>query len=459
MKNTPRRKALIIGGGVSGRAAARFLLKQGAMVSIADDKSLSGPDYDELVRSGVTLLTTPDAITQISSFDQFVVSPGVSPEHPIYRKAATLKRVLSEIDLARPHLAGKLLAVTGTNGKSTTCAMTAHLLKKLGLNAIAAGNIGEPPCDFLARGENYEAVVLELSSYQLEQSQALSPDVAIFHNFSFDHQERHKTMANYFAAKWRLFEGMGRHQLILMSHDVLAQALQYGFAIPRNVSVAVVRTAYDEAPEVDTKGLPTYYLSAESVLTLPNSEQKLDLSSFNLSFHNVLNGVFASLAVAHFSESAFAEIFAHLRSYQALPFRFETVAQYNGFAIINDSKATNVDATLAALKCLQKPAILLLGGIGKGESFLPLLKFKDRIQNVICFGKSGESIYKELSPHFSCKLIPTLREGMSALGEDLHHKGADVLFSPGCASFDEFKNFEDRGHFFTNAVKHMLLGR
>lgn len=458
MKTTGPEKALIIGGGISGRAATRLLLKLGAQVTIADDKALSGAEYNDLVQHGVKLLSTKEAEALVSSFDRFIVSPGVSTEHPLYQKASARKQVLSEIDLARPYLSGKLLAVTGTNGKSTTCAMTAHLLKKLGLHAIAAGNIGEPPCDFLARGETYEAVVLELSSYQLEQSQSLTPDVAIFNNFSFDHQERHKTMANYFKAKWRLFEKMKRHQLILVSNDVLALAKTYGCSLPANAQVVVLRTAYDEAPPVDS-GFLTYQLSADSVLTFPNAEQKLDLSSFNLSFHNVLNGVFASLAAAHLCEGAFAEIFAHLQAYQALPFRFETVAMNNGFVIINDSKATNVDATLAALKCLKKPAILLLGGIGKGESFLPLLKFKDRIQNVICFGKSGESIFKELSPHFPCQLKPTLRECMNILSEDIQHKGTDILFSPGCASFDEFKNFEDRGHFFTNAVKHMLLSR
>lgn len=458
MKKKPR-SALIIGGGISGRAAANLLLKQGAQVSIADDKTLTGPDYDQLQQQGVKLLSSQDAESSVKSFDVFVASPGVSPEHPLYRAAASVQHVLSEIDLARPYLTGKLLAVTGTNGKSTTCAMAAHLLNKLGLNAIAAGNIGEPPCDFLARGENYEAVVLELSSYQLEQSQAIRPDAAIFHNFSFDHQERHKTMANYFAAKWRLFEKMDRHQLILLSSDVLAYAKQYGVNIPPGVQVAIVRTDYDELPQVDPGSWPMYHLSSESLLTFPNTNQKLDLSSFNLSFHNVLNGVFASLAVAHLSDSAFAEIFSHLSSYQSLPFRFETVGHYQGFAIINDSKATNVDATLAALKCLSKPAILLLGGIGKGESFLPLLKFKDRIQNVICFGKSGAHIFAELSPHLPCQLQSTLRDSMSLLSSELNAKAADVLFSPGCASFDEFKNFEDRGHFFTNAVTHALLNR
>lgn len=453
------RSALVIGGGISGRAAARLLLKQGVQVSIADDKALSGSDYDALQQQGVKLLASQDAQQSVGSFDLFVASPGVSPEHPLYREASKVHRVLSEIDLARPYLTGNLLAVTGTNGKSTTCAMATHLLSKLGFNAIAAGNIGEPPCDFLARGESYEAVVLELSSYQLEQSEAIHPDVAIFHNFSFDHQERHKTMANYFAAKWRLFEKMDRHQLILLSSDVLAYAKQYGLSIPQGVQVAVVRTDYDELPQVDTGSWPTYHLSSESLLTFPNNKQKLDLSSFNLSFHNVLNGVFASLAVSHVSENAFAEIFSNLSSYQSLPFRFETVGHHRGFAIINDSKATNVDATLAALKCLSKPTILLLGGIGKGESFLPLLKFKDRIQSVICFGKSGGQIFAELSPHLPCQLQSTLRDSIPLLSSELNAKGADVLFSPGCASFDEFKNFEDRGHFFTNAMTRTLLNR
>lgn len=442
---------LIVGGGISGKGAARFLASRGKRAFLYDDRPLSEEDSRELIKLGVGLFAADSQAAALKTAEAAVLSPGVPLHHPMVLalKDAGIP-ITSEIELGLSEFGGKVVAVTGTNGKSTTTMMLAHLLRKNGIDALAAGNIGEPPTLAMAKGMNPEVFVLELSSYQLEHISHLATVASIFHNFSFDHQERHKTMRDYFAAKWRLVNEFSANGLGFVTAGVFAQAKEYGCSLPGSSRLRVVETPHDARIQEQRR-----YGSLDREGVFICAQERTALSG--MSFHNILNGVFAALAAQVLTKRSVGDLFGQLGDFPFLPYRYEEVGRWGETVFINDSKATNVDATLAALNNVrQGTVLLLLGGQGKGESFLPLLAAKDMIGKVLCFGKSGPDINRELSPHLPCVLLPSMHEIFPIIEAHVRARPMTVLFSPGCASFDEFKNFEHRGDVFNSGIAELL---
>ncbi len=444
-------KALIIGGGVSGRAAARLAKSRGWAVRISDRAVMDVEKKSELLALGIEVCDGGHAQSHLDQATLVIVSPGVRGDHPLSIAARAQKiPILSEIDFALQDFRGCLIAVTGTNGKSTTVSMVGHLLKNLGVETLVGGNLGVPPCDMVLRGDlkssSYspshspvQALVLELSSYQLEQCSPHLADAAAFTSFSNDHVERHGTLAAYMAAKWRVFDWVRPGGLCVLTAEVASAANVYGMIRRQDVQWVEVAgfSAESSAPD---------FVRASRVTGR----------------HNEINAEISIRLVAHLLQRRDFDVIAPmLRDFKSLVFRCEQVGTIAGQPVFNDSKSTNCESTCAALAGLKSAVILMMGGRGKGESYLSVSKWRATIHTLLCFGESGQSIADQLELELSPAAVETFTTMTAAVAHAAglaRQGGCGILFSPGCASFDEFRNFEHRGHEFNNAIGGALDG-
>ena len=422
------KKALILGAGTSGLGAAKFLRKKQWQVRLSEARQLTPEVRSEFLGLGAEVCDGGHDVSHLDGVAMLVLSPGLPSTHPI-TLAAKAKGILiqSEIDLALEDYAGTVIAVTGTNGKSTTVAMIGHLLNKLGCGAVLGGNFGDPPTAIIAEGRSREFLVLELSSYQLEQSKPVKPAVAVFTSFSSDHLARHGSMAGYLAAKWRIFSEMKPGSLAIVSPEIQALAAKAGLPpIPEGVNVQSIE---------------------------PSSKDQATLKSLGLSeAHNQLNAVRSEAVVRHLLGRS-KQCLELLSDFRGLPHRCERVGTTNGILIINDSKSTNVESTLSALANLEKGVLLLMGGQGKGESYQPIAQMAEKITLLVTFGATGKEISQGVGKSLNTVNYSTLREALTHLPAVVTPAISVILFSPGCASFDEFRNFEHRGSFFSDTMR------
>lgn len=414
-------KALVIGAARSGIAAARLLHHQHYEVLVSDTKFIPDAERKPLLDlGGITFHHGPQSSALLHGVDLVVASPGVDPQIELIRSAvAQGTTVTTEVFYALQHYSGPWISITGTNGKSTTTVMVAHLLQHLGYPVVAGGNLGLPACEIILNTPQASPLVLELSSYQLQYPIPRAPDIAIFTSFSADHLGRHGSLDNYFSAKWQLF------------------------AAPQTTRIL----ASEVAPFV------TRFGHAMAGCVLAKDDDQLS-ALVNLAPHDRSNASCALAAAAAFTGKPIPELAGYFADFCGLPHRFQTIGHNGTCAIINDSKATNVDSTLTALAGVKgDPVILMLGGQGKGESFAPILQKSTKIKSVVAFGHSGRTITQELC-HGGIKVFtyPSLATALIHRAE-WWQTNTTILFSPACASFDEFLNFEDRGEFFVKQVQ------
>ncbi len=414
---------IILGAARSGLAAYRLLEAEGNSVYLYDDfQSVPGKNFlkkDALKKR----LKEPKANYSL------VLSPGIAPDHWAVLLAQKKNLPMhSELDIALKHYLGKIIAVTGTNGKSTVCAMLAHIAGKVGIEASICGNFGIPLCDLILEKKAKSTLILELSSFQIEQSAKIYPSVAIFTSFAPDHLERHKSLKNYFLAKWKLFEGLNNTPFIFSE-----SAYQ----------------AYQEfiGEKLNEKNI--HVLNKKLISTLTKDQK-------NLSKSLKLNGSMSALAMSELFAIEPERSFASLASYQELPHRVEKVGEYLGHEFIDDSKATNVEASLHALSQMESPVYLLLGGQGKGESFAPILSYKNKIAAVFAFGSTKEQIEQELGASLEVHCQETLDQAIETLWPIFTKEPRTVLLSPACASLDQFKSYAARGEHFTSLITPLL---
>ena len=420
---------LIIGGGVSGLGAATLLNKRLEKVRLSENRKLSSEQRSQFTNLGVEVKDGGHDQSHLADIKHVVLSPGVPESLALLREARRNGiEVISEIDLAMREFKGIVLGVTGTNGKSTTCAMLHHILKRCGLSVALGGNFGDPPTLMLAENRAPTHLVLELSSYQLEQSKPLSPHVSIFTSFSHDHLARHGSLSAYLGAKWRIFSGMKKEGLIVIPEEILAKAREMGFILENNQ----LRVISDSS-----------YLGSLAPQNICEP-------------HNRLNAGFALAAAAHCLHKDLRYLSPLLADFKGLPHRCELLGTINGLAIINDSKSTNVESTLIALNAQKVPVVLMMGGQGKGELYHPILEEKSNIRLLITFGASGPEIAKELKSSLRVQEFPTLESAISKIPGIIKRESAPLLFSPGCASFDEFRNYEHRGESLKRALISLL---
>jgi len=438
------KRILIVGLGATGLSCARFLTTQGAEIAITDSRA--NPPSLEVLRSEL-----PDVAVFVGGFDPaafaradcLVVSPGVSLREPLIIEArARGAEILGDIEIFAHFAKAPVIAITGSNGKSTVTTLVAEMARESGLNTGMGGNIGTPALDLLALEP--DLYVLELSSFQLETTSSLEPAAAVILNISEDHMDRYSCLSDYTAAKVRIYHGGGA--LVINQDDALVRAtlamVQHGRA--------VVRFGLDE-PADDDFGLCEHdgetWLCRGSEPLLPEQELKIK------GRHNTANAL-AALAlgqVAGLSQSAMLRV---LQRFTGLPHRCQWVRERQGVVWYNDSKATNVGAALAAIEGI--PAlklVLIAGGQGKGQDFSPMREAVSRhCRAVVLLGEDAPRLQQALADTVPLICVASLVEGVTTAAE-LAQPGDAVLLSPACASFDMFKGYADRGEQFISAVE------
>ena len=443
------RNVVVLGLGMTGLSAARWAARCGARVTVADTR-LDPPRAAQLRAElpQVPVKTGPITDATLTEAQLIIISPGLSKElAPIRAAVARGVELVGDIELFARSLppAQKVLAITGSNGKTTVTTLTSELLRAAGLVVTSVGNIGEPVLDVLAtheRGARWpDAFVIELSSFQLETTASLEPIAASVLNITENHLDRYAGIAEYASAKARIFAGGGEQILNRDDPRVLAMRLRG----------RVVQTFGAGVPEgendwglVDRQG--ALWLARGGALLLPASALKL------VGRHNALNAL-AALALASTLAKIDAKVLAALTAFQGLAHRMERVADIGGVLFVNDSKGTTVAATLAALDGIDRPAVLIAGGEGKGQDFTPLKAgVEAHCRAVVLLGRDAPAIAAALSGVTpAIEFAPALEVAVARA--IARARGGDaVLLSPACASLDMFRDYADRGDRFKAAV-------
>jgi len=440
------REVAILGLGKSGAAAAKLLLADGRRVYVSDaGTSLAVEDLARQLRDiGAAVDTGGHDLPRIARAAMVVVSPGIDPKAPAVVAANEAKRKLvSEIEVALGYLTHtRVIAVTGTNGKTTTTALIGHILRGLGESAVDAGNIGTPLSDYARRDVRPDWIALEMSSFQLHDTPSLNPTVGVLTNLSPDHLDRYPTEEEYYADKALLFQnaGAGSNWVLNVDDERVQQMAapvkgsKFGFSAQHTADAW-----YDEAGGKLMLGEKT--LMERGQLSL-------------LGDHNVANALAAALAV-NVADSRFRDDDARkgiadaLKSFEALHHRLEIVGEVNGVQWINDSKATNVSSALVAIAGMKRPTILLLGGKHKGEPYTPLADaIRKNVKKIIAYGEAGPIVEKDLRDVVPVELLGSDFEEVMQHARESAASGDAVLMSPACSSYDMFHNYEERGERF-----------
>lgn len=421
-------KILVIGLGKSGRAAYDFLLKEGDSVVGTDENS---DLLNQLALEGINIQTHP----RVEEFDLIVLSPGIPPTNPLYIKAVELgKEVTGEAELALSRLSQPCIAITGTNGKTTVTLLTEHILKTSGLKACALGNVGMPLTSY--QGEPQEIMVVELSSFQLELMKTPVVDVGIILNITPDHLDRYTTLEEYAKAKCRLqnlMKGAGDfwvHQTVVQEFGSLIKQDYQTYGTDCKCTSWTDRTSLKSGEKIETI-LPIRYRS--------------------LGDHESENVLAAWILCKKFGVSSDAFL-AGLETFKKPAHRLEFVATLDGVDYFNDSKGTNIDATIKAVEAMTKDVVLIAGGVDKGSSYEPWKKsFAGKVRQVFAIGQAAAKIAQELSPEFDVEIVATLQEAVEC-ARSRAKEGMSVLLSPGCSSYDMFKDYAHRGDEFKKFV-------
>ena len=487
LRRSSGKPALIVGTGITGRSLAQLLARAGYLVTLLDQRPVAPDQREAFAALGATVLDnfSPDAQgagTALSErgYTFAVLSPGVSVEGPLAQFIGRLGiPKLSELDLALPFIGMPLVAVTGTNGKTTTTSIIYEMLRASGLSAELAGNIGRPFVELVdpaqlsgslppSTGASRPLVVAEVSSYQLEAAFDFTPRVGVWLNLSENHLERHGTMKEYLRVKSKIFRGQNdEDEWSVMFADSPFSKEMASYARGRHFFFG---TASQERLK-DPNGAYFHPQDNAVHLTISGNRETYSLSGSKLiGFHNRLNFA-AAIAAARLAGANPEAIRSTISSFQPIEHRIELAAEKNGVLYINDSKATTVAATAADLEAVRSEMkdsaiVLLVGGQAKKGSWDALRALIGRsIRAVIGFGADGQMILTSLSsgegqlslwPGAATRFeyAPTVSEAVR-LASSLAEHGNVVLFAPGCASFDAYSSFEERGRHFKQIVQEL----
>jgi UDP-N-acetylmuramoylalanine--D-glutamate ligase len=428
----------VLGAGLSGTAAALLLQSEGARVTVldsAEEKNLLKSTLDNLRTQGVQVISGTAADEDSSPYQMAVVSPGIDPASRLARNFSSRKiDIIGELELGWRSCEIPVIAVTGTNGKTTTTELLAQMLNACGHRTIACGNIGKPLSEVAREKESFDVLTVEVSSFQLETIQTFRPSISLWLNFAPDHLDRYRSVADYRAAKLRIFENQTADDVAVVN------AIE---KIPGIRTRTITFSAYsDQADFRLSEGTIMY--DGQAVLRL--SETKLR------GLHNIEN-LMATLAAGMARGLSFSEIVPPLCRYEPQPHRCEFVREVGGVGYINDSKATNIDAVEKALRAQTKPVILIAGGKHKGFTFDPLRSLvKEKVRSTILIGEMAESIRHSWNGAAKSEIANSLADAVER-AHTIAKAGEIVLFSPGTSSFDMFKSYADRGDQFRALVQ------
>lgn len=445
------KKVLVVGLGKSGLAAALFLRHQGAQVTVSEIRSADSlaKEIPALLEEGIMVEAGGHGLLTFRRQDLIVVSPGVPLDTPELVQARNFGRpIIGELELAARFLKGKILAITGSNGKTTTTALAGEILKEAGYRTLVAGNIGVPIIGLVEESTSDTWSVLEVSSFQLESTEQFHPAIAVILNITPDHLDRHGTFENYAMAKERIFARMDENDsLVLNTDDARTEAA--GVRSPAPVYWFSARHTVSPGAWVE-KGWVVYRGVHEGPVERIMPVEKIPLKGQ----HNVEN-VLAAVCAARLANVPGPTVAGAVEKFQAVEHRLEFVAAINGVDYYNDSKATNVDATAKAIAAFPGCIHLILGGKDKGAPYAPLEPLlRERVRAVYTIGAAAGRIESELRgvvPIQSCEtLTNAVRAAMAAA-----RPGEVVLLAPACSSFDQFENYEERGRVFKQLVSEL----
>jgi UDP-N-acetylmuramoylalanine--D-glutamate ligase len=444
------RKALVIGAARSGIASARFLAQRGATVALNDRKPLSDwkPEALALKTEGVGLIAGDPPSWLLDQVDLVVVSPGVPTKSiPIRYADRRGAEVIGEIELASRFLRGRTVAITGSNGKTTTTSLVGEMLKDAGIQVQVGGNIGNALISMIDTSRDDGWNVVEVSSFQLETIVDFHPTVAAVLNVTPNHMDRYETLMDYAAAKHNIFRNQDAGDVaILNADDEIVSTWANG--LRAHVVPFSVRRELDEGLFLRGRNLVSRTKDGERVL-MSRDEMKLRGT------HNVEN-VLAAMAAGLACGASPDSLRETVRNFKPVEHRLEDVAEVNGVRFVNDSKATSVDATAKALEAFADDAgkvILILGGLGKKAPYAPLTELmKARVRKMILIGEDAKTIESELGGVAAFEHASDMRDAVTK-GFAAAEPGDVVLLAPACASFDMFESFEHRGQVFKEEVQ------
>lgn len=441
-----KEKIVILGAGESGTGAALLAKAKGFDVFVSDAGAIKDKYKAELTSRSIEFEEGGHTDQRILDAKLIIKSPGIPNKAPVMQKAAAANiTVIDEIEFACRHTDAKIVAVTGTNGKTTTTLLTYHLMKHAGFRVGLAGNVGFSMARQVAR-EHFDWYVLEVSSYQLDGTETFKPDIGILLNITPDHLDRYDyTMQNYVNSKFQLIANMTRQEHFIYYSDdpVIAKEIGIRTVVPHPIPFSLGAR----------KDTPVFFDGTRMNFRLREEFSIVQSDTTLKGPHNLINTM-AAVTAAYTAGASLESIRAALKTFVNAPHRLEPVGTIGGVQFINDSKATNVDSVVYALGSFEAPLVWIAGGIDKGNDY-DLIKetVKKKVRALICLGKDNDKLKKAFGD-----AVPVIRETQSVrelvrISLELAQKGDVVLLSPACASFDLFKNYEDRGDQFRRAVQ------
>lgn len=452
LNNIKNKRVLVVGLGKSGIAAVQAMLKLQANVSVQDSKDIDKIDGQLLsfLRGKGVEFFLGETPKDLSAFDMLILSPGVDPQLPFIKEAESMgAEIIGELEIAFRIARGRFVAITGTNGKTTTTALTGEIFKKSGRPTHVVGNIGVAVISKALDTENDDWLITETSSFQLQTIKYFKPVISAILNVTPDHLNRHHTMKNYGLTKGRIFENQDESgYCILNADDDICMKL----AGKCRAKVVLFSSTRELDKGAFVKGDMMVIVDDEGkTVELCRTDQLLVIGR-----HNVENAL-AAAAISYYAGIDPEVIREALKSFKGVAHRIEYCGCLDGVKFYNDSKGTNVDAALTALKAIEKNIILIAGGDGKSQDFTPLAKnLKGRVKHLVLLGRDGPKIaeaaeaagFKDYT--YAADMGECVKKAF-----DMAEKGDTVLLSPACASWDMYDNFEQRGDHFKEMVKNL----
>jgi UDP-N-acetylmuramoylalanine--D-glutamate ligase len=443
------KKLVVLGSGISGLGSVNLAYRKGFEVFVSDAGSINEKIKRQFDSLNIYWEENTNEVTCLNQAIYLIKSPGIPNNSPSVLKAKTLGiPVISEIEFASVYTNAKIVGITGTNGKTSTTELTYHILKKAGLNVGIAGNVGLSFAQQVL-DNSFDIYVLELSSFQLDDIVNFSPDVAVITNISPDHLDRYNNdFQKYISSKLNITSNQNKTQFLIINanDNNLMNAIKqasiksskhfFGFEIQGSTSTSLIKN------KINIKHL--------------NSNTMIPISSYPLKGrHNLLNAMAASTVASIFKIDKNI-IRKSLENFKSLPHRLEHVLKIHDVNYINDSKATNVNATFYALETINKKGIWIVGGIDKGndyEELIPLVQ--EKVKAIICLGKNNEKLINVFQSIVNVIVETESIDEAVKIAHNIAKRKDTVILSPACASFDLFKNYEDRGNQFKKAVRNL----
>ncbi len=430
----------VLGLGASGEAAARLLREEGAVVTVLDtaDRVALRNRADRLERLGIRVVTGPEAIEDRTPFRRAVLSPGIDPSLPLVRGFVERRvEMIGELELAATLCKCPMIAITGTNGKTTTTELVAAMLETAGVQSVAGGNIGTAFSALVGQSGGLDVVTLEVSSFQLEAIRTFHPRIAAWLNFSPDHLDRYRSMDEYRAAKLRIFENQTEEDWAVIN----LRDLREGRVSPPRARTLTF-SALIEGGDFSLRDAVIHF-GGEPVLAMADTQLR--------GAHNAEN-LMAALGIGRAWGLDFSSMLPGLVGYRPQAHRCERIRETGGVLWVNDSKATNLDSVAQALRSETRPVVLIAGGKDKGFDYLPLRELvATRCRAVVLIGEMAARIGRDWSGTVSCVPAAGLAEAVDTAVR-IARRGDVVLLSPGTSSFDMFRDYQDRGDRFRRLV-------